>query len=362
MSDIVFILGAGASKQCGAPLMGDFLDVAHRLTRAGEISDINDHFGRVFRAIGALQAVHSKAQLDLTNIESIFTALEISNVLKRLPGFEADEIPGVIASLKEVIVKTLESTIDFPTSRSHIGVPKPYEQFAELVRHLRSEAHPNQSVSVITFNYDIAVDMALYQHGMGPDYGIPPTSRSHNPVSLFKLHGSLNWAQRKDSGGVYPLQLDQYFDKYRIQSWEERGSCKIPIGSQLREYYSKHTDIDVELEPVIVPPTWNKSDYHHALSTIWGKAAHNLSEAHTIFICGYSLPETDAFFKLLYALGTVGTSPLEKIIVYNPDETGLTNDRFKNMLGPGAIARYEYRAKTFGEAIHDIKQLFPAKK
>lgn len=113
MSDVVFILGAGASKQCGAPLMSDFLDVARHLLSTQKVNNKKDHFERVFRAIGALQAVHSKSQLDLTNIESIFTALEISNVLGKLPEFEPEEITDVIASLKEVIVATLEATIDY---------------------------------------------------------------------------------------------------------------------------------------------------------------------------------------------------------------------------------------------------------
>ena len=163
MSDIVFVLGAGASQQCGAPLMADFLDVANHLWLSRSVEDEKGHFEKVFRAIGALQSVHSKAQLDLTNIESVFTALEISNTLGKLPGFDASEIPEVITSLKEVIVKTLEATIGFPTFQSHVGVPVPYEDFANLLIHLRSEAFPRQSVSVITFNYDIAVDMALYR-------------------------------------------------------------------------------------------------------------------------------------------------------------------------------------------------------
>jgi len=362
MSDVVFILGAGASKQCGAPLMADFLDVASRLLRTGQVGDKKEQFEKVFRAIGAMQAVHSKAQLDLTNIESIFTALEISNVLQKLPGFQPEEITEVIASLKEVIVKTLETTIDFPTSRSFIGVPKPYDKFAELVDYLRSEAFPNQTSSIITFNYDIALDMALFRAGMGPEYGIPPNSNSPTPIPLFKLHGSLNWASRKENGTVYPLQLNQYFSKYSISFPTERGTCTIPIGSQLKEYFSKHSDIEVKEEPVIVPPTWNKADHHQALSKIWGKAAKNLGEAKSIFIIGYSLPETDAFFRLLYAFGTVGESPLEQIIVYNPDKTGATDKRFREMLGPGAVARYKYKELRFDQSIEDIKSLFPKRK
>ena len=114
MSNVVFILGAGASKQAGAPLMATFLDVAADLLRSDQVGNTRPHFERVFAAIGGLQAVHSKAQLDLNNIESIFTALELGRIIQRVPGMTAAAIPAAIASLKEVIVKTLEVTMPFP--------------------------------------------------------------------------------------------------------------------------------------------------------------------------------------------------------------------------------------------------------
>lgn len=120
MSQVVFILGAGASRDCGAPLMYDFLDTASRLLSTGEVKHKKEHFDRVFKSISSLQAVHSKSQLDLNNIESIFTALEIANVLGKLPGFKPEEIQDVIASLKELIVATLEQTIQFPTEDRYI--------------------------------------------------------------------------------------------------------------------------------------------------------------------------------------------------------------------------------------------------
>lgn len=106
MSQAVFILGAGASRDCGAPLMYDFLDTASRLLSIGEVSHKKEHFNRVFKAISSLQAVHSKSQLDLNNIESIFTALEIANILGKLPGFQSEEIPDVIASLRFLAVSS----------------------------------------------------------------------------------------------------------------------------------------------------------------------------------------------------------------------------------------------------------------
>lgn len=363
MGDIVFILGAGASKDCGAPLMNDFLDTASRLLSTNDVAGKSEDFERVFKAISSLQSVHSKSQIDLNNIESIFTALEIANVLKKLPGFEPDEIPLAIASLKELIVVTLERTIDFPTRGRYILAPSSYEKFAELLSYLKQEAHPVKKPAVISFNYDIALDVAMHRCGLGPVYGFGPSVNASHPVSLLKLHGSLNWAVREDSGSVQPLTLQEYFSKYSYQGFgEERGNCKIPIGSQLQEYYTKHTDVKVKPEPVIVPPAWNKADYHQLLSTIWSTTAKELEKAEYIFIIGYSLPETDAFFRLLYGLGTVGDTVLKKIIVYNPDESGVTEARFKHLMGPGALARFEYRPLKFDQSISEIKNFFPKRK
>lgn len=364
MSNVVFILGAGASKQAGAPLMAEFLDVAADLLRSSRVDDKKEHFERVFSAIGGLQAVHSKAQLDLNNIESVFTALELGRIIQRVPGMEPSAIPDAIASLKEVIVKTLEVTIGFPTRKSYIGVPQPYEAFADLVSHLRTEAFPQQTVSVLTFNYDIGADMALYRANLGPNYVIESAPQKHNAVDLLKLHGSLNWATEKESGSIRPLHLHHYFQKYSIPGFDEHGEIRLPIGSHLVEYFSKHATptIEVEPEPVIVPPSWNKADYHEALSNIWASAANHLAEAESIFIIGYSLPETDSFFRHLYALGSVGKSALRRIVVFNPDSSGETDKRFQALLGPGSTARYEYRPMTFDQSIGHIRQLFPKRK
>lgn len=362
MSNVVFILGAGASKQCGAPLMGNFLDVASELLRSNSVSEKRNEFERVFSAIGALQSVHSKAQLDLNNIESIFTVLELGRVIQRVPGLDSAGIEAAIAALKELIVKTLEVTIQFPVTHRHIGVPKPYAEFGGLLKHLQQDAFPSQSASVISFNYDIAADMAMYRSGMGPDYIIEKPGGHNSNVPLLKLHGSLNWATEKNSNVIRPLHLSNYFQHYHYSGFEKHAEVRLPIGSQLVEYFRKFASIEVENEPVIVPPSWNKADYHSALSDVWAAAAKHLSEAEQIFIMGYSLPETDSFFRHLYALGSVGSSPLRRIAVFNPDTSGATKSRFEALLGPAAKARYEYYPMTFNDAIPHIQGLFPKRK
>jgi hypothetical protein len=358
MSNVVFILGAGCSKECGAPLMSDFLDIAYHLYGIGKVNDNKTHFENVFKAIGTLQVVHSKSQLDLNNIESIFNAFETANTLGKLPSYKPEEIPGVIESLKKVIVSTLERTVEFPTRKSYIGVPQPYDRFAELLHYIVFDAIPKRTVSIITFNYDIAVDMALYKARLGLDYGFD-TNNTNTLVPLLKLHGSLNWASKVDDNSIVPLTLDNYFRAYNFMGLEDSGICFIPIGSQLQEYFSKYTKIEVKPEPVIVPPSWNKVEHHQTVINVWSRAAKELGEAEYVFIIGYSLPETDAFFRLLYALGTVGDTPFKRIEVFNPDATGEVRKRFESLMGPGASARFYYNALSFGNAIGTIRGYFP---
>jgi hypothetical protein len=359
MSNVVFILGAGASRQCGAPLMHDFLDIASDLLRANAVQEKRAAFEQVFSAIGALQAVHSKAQLDLNNIESIFTVLELGRIIQKVPSIPLTELPQTISSLKELIVKTLEVTIMFPSDGRHIGVPKPYGDFSKLLKHLTVEAHPIQTASVITFNYDVAVDMGMYRAGLGPDYNIDAPPGQQTTIPLLKLHGSINWATETITRKIRPLHLTKYFAHYHYNGLDEMPNVRVPIGSQLVEYFDKFESVQVEPEPVIVPPSWNKADYHTALSDIWASAARHLSEAEQIFILGYSLPETDSFFRHLYALGSVGTAPLRRIEVFNPDTSGETDARFQALLGPGARARYHYYPIAFAEAVSHIRQYFP---
>lgn len=359
MSEVVFILGAGASQQCGAPLMNDFLDKSRDLLASGEVNEKRAHFEKVFSAISKLQVVHSKAILDLNNIESIFNIFEMSRLLKKLPGYDVAAIEDIIKSLKEVIVTTLECKIRYPTVDRKIHPPTPYEGFIDILSYIQSQAQQKHSVSVITFNYDIALDMAFHYGGLTYDYYLNE-SVEPNRIPLLKLHGSLNWAVCSVCGEIVPWYLHEYFSKYSVHWFTDPKYVKIPIGVQLTTG-NEHCGAKVLEEPFIVPPTWNKAEHHQTLSKVWSRAAHELSEAEYIFVIGYSLPETDAFFKLLYAMGAVGNKIIRCIIVFNPDGSGRVDDRFRNILGFGAIDRYTYNKNRFEDAIPLIKAMFPIK-
>ena len=241
MSNIVFILGAGASKECGAPLMNNFLDVASDLVLLGMADPKKAEFERVFDAIGELQAVHSKAQLDLNYIESIFTVLELGKVIQRIPGIEAADISGVIAALKSLIVTTLELTMEFPVDGGCYGSPKGYAEFARLVRYLAVDADLPRKVSVITFNYDIGADVAFAREGLGPNYIMesPTTGVLRTAIPLMKLHGSLNWAIEDNADRkIRPIHLAEYLALYSPSpGFDATAKARVFIASQMGEYF-----------------------------------------------------------------------------------------------------------------------------
>jgi len=174
----------------------------------------------------------------------------------------------------------------------------------------------------------------------------------------MKLHGSLNWASETESKAIRPLHLSKYFQSPNSPPITEGTDAILPISHYLVDYFQKVGSIKVEARPVIVPPSWNKSDYHQTLSQVWARAADHLSEARHIFVIGYSLPETDSFFRHLYALGSVGDAPLKSFVVFNPENPeGPVDKRFHNLLGHGALARYKYIQTTFSPAINEIRRL-----
>jgi NAD-dependent SIR2 family protein deacetylase len=356
MSDTVFILGAGASQDAGAPLMRNFLDVAFDLKKRGQNEEVSNDSELVFKGVDALQNVHSKAQLDICNLESVFAAFEMARLLKRLSSLTEEEIEHLPSAMRRVICHTLESTIEFPVVRSsernpHISSPVPYRDLAVI---LKGYLDKRNSVSFLTFNYDVCLDHALRVAGYQPQYWLdsfkPPIS-SHN-VNVFKLHGSLNWVRCAKCKKIVPWDVMDYMRSRHWDLFSDLHSIHLNMGKNLHEFQHCGGPAGAT-EPVVVPPTWNKTQYHQQLESVWLNAASELSNAENIFVCGYSLPETDKFFHYLYALGSIGQARLRRFWVFNPD-TGV-EAHFKRILGPAALDRFRFVPSKFAVALTEIR-------
>lgn len=342
----VFIFGAGASKPAGAPLIADFLDQARAIGRAGAPGS----FSTVAEAQAALRTVHDKSYLDRDNIETLFSAVEMGQLIEKLGPYKPDNIEGIRAALVEVIVGTLVATTKFPVQNGREVGPAGYGPFAaKIVELFRVE---RQSFAFITFNYDVALDVALHLNQVPIDYCL---ERGPVPgyVPLLKLHGSINWGACSKCGAIVPVRVSEM--EFSHLSSADR------VYYNFEEHLRRKAHCDAAAladQPVLVPPTWNKSQYRNrGLASVWQQAAAALAEAENLFVIGYSLPESDTFFRYLFALGSDSPTHIRKVLVIDPDVTGAVRTRFSSLIGRGTEKRVVYLDKDDGYWERTIDQI-----
>jgi hypothetical protein len=260
MSQNIFILGAGASKEASAPVMADFLDKAREIYSNGEIEEFKEVFKIVFKAISELQPIHSKSELDIYNIESVFAAFEMGKLINKLPGISNRKINQLIKSMRKVIYATLnkttylEVTKRFESSQANDS----YNALIKLIKDLNRQSSINSSI--ITFNYDLTLDYSIYKHGFLVNYCLGENERQSN-INLMKLHGSLNWFTYFKKRIIIPLYFDVILKDAGITKFfpHDVGDYyfdSIKISSGVNFIYKGEK---VKSEPFIVPPTWNKT-------------------------------------------------------------------------------------------------------
>jgi len=139
--------------------MINFLDRADGLRRSPEpgLSDAQrKSFDLVFKGVTALRAAHSKAALDVDNLESVFGAFEMARLASRLDPLTETEVAGLNPAMRHLIVTTLEKSIKLPVRDRQVHPPVPYSEFWKLVGKMSgSRLGP---VGIITFNYDLGLD------------------------------------------------------------------------------------------------------------------------------------------------------------------------------------------------------------
>lgn len=354
MSEFVFILGAGASKDAGAPLMADFLNVAYRRMREGGLGEVDDDFKLVFKAIDALRPAYSHFKIDLSdNVESVFAAFEMAKLIGQLGLLSSAEIDRLPKAMRTVIEKVLFETIRYPISDKRIWPPTPYYDFTRLIIDIVGEMKRYEKVTLITFNYDLCLDYSLAFSNVPFRYCLE--GEEPHGVKLLKLHGSLNWVPCSDCKKVVFWPLKNFFQNRHFSLDENSGPFKLDISKDLKGF--RHCGNAVTDGPFIIPPTWNKTQHHQVIDHVWTAAGAELSDAVNIVVCGYSLPQTDHFFRYLLALGTVRMERLGNFLVFDPDERGDVQPRFEEILGPIVERRFRFDKAVFNGAIGMIRNL-----
>jgi hypothetical protein len=363
----VYILGAGFSKDAGAPLIHDFLDRARELFDDPDSSldaREREQFEQVFKFKREVAKAREKFRIDLDNIEQLFGLVEMSQRLGTEP-------PAPREATVYLIAKTLQLALASTSRRPRVRVGRVqgyagqasfekyvtrdasggdifetdiYTHFALLLsgKYDDQKKLASRSNTVITFNYDLVLDDALGRVGSKPGYELANASfdepSGNDPeVPLLKLHGSTNWAVC-ECGQIHVLGQKATSDPDLFRSRPCVNCGKIG------------------LRLLLVPPSWDKSEYSRVMQPVWKRAVEALKSATRICVIGYSMPEADAFFKFLLALGLAENDRLYKLIVVDwvpgtpsPQEN-TTEARWRGMLeGLFVGRRFEFFERGFAQ-------------
>lgn len=336
--------------------MQGFFDAAYRLLRDDRGSISADHFDRIFDLLNnRLPLLRSKASADLQNLETVFSLIEMGNALGRIPAVGESELHQCATAIRCVLAETIQQYCRFPVDSEGVLNPQAdYKRFIEGLLPLLRERP--KSCSFITFNYDVALDFALHYHGVDIDYALPSSPPSNQRPTLLKLHGSLNWAFCSVCNEARALTMERLFTVLQMPLHKLAGrQVVLPVISRLSSLGEHCKGALPSTTPAVVPPSWNKTQYQQQLQSVWRRAALELSEAEHLFIVGYSFPQTDGFFRDLFALSVFGPARFERIYFVNPDAT--VGGRFRELLGPDAQARMNQVQSRFEDIIPEILRL-----
>lgn len=364
---IAYIFGAGASADAGAPVLSQFLGRARELYRRND-SDLHyeNSFRRIFTWIDEMKL--SPIEITYDNLEEVFSLITI---LRESGDKDAEELEF---HLKNVVCETLDSSIHL--SRQSVSTTTPnledlgktvqvtgpefvdpaYAMFVEALlkndrrrkKEMRQE-HYKPDV-LISFNYDLLLDYML--EGFGANFSYGGLQEDHTFV-LCKLHGSLNWAKNPSydaaHGAGERIKILSLRDVLEVNA--EKSTAKLRALALLNA--SNHQNCDGHtnniLESVIIPPTWTKSPRNYGLQTVWSKAMRELADVEQIVIIGYSMPESDTFFRYLLAHSFKGGSfQLKRVLIVDSGD-GPIQTRYARMFPP-KIKVEHYRNRFEGWA------------
>ena len=185
----------------------------------------------------------------------------------------------------------------------------------------------------ISTNYDVLIDQALSHSGACIDYGIDFTKNikggqvlsKHSStllVTLYKVHGSLNWSYCPTCNSLILINGEPGISK--ILTVSEQVRC--------RKCHSVRI-------PVIVPPTYYKDMSNSFINIVWHKTEMSLNDIEHVVFCGYSFPDADMHIKyLIKRIQTNRTKRLKITVINNypgkkPDKIAEEKERYMRFLG-----------------------------
>lgn len=278
---VVYILGAGFSKDAGGLLMAQFL-------RKSKLGSGRKRLNQVYPCIKRFlrQSIQDGLVRDW-NIEEFFNIVSEADLLdlefKRKPfAWNNWKASKIYQDLVDRIVNELLLSMREKLWNRNSQLPLHYWDFAGKCL--------TKDVTIITFNWDHIPEWLLFRKFGSLNYCLNDVKTvdksignisNNNGIKLLKLHGSVNWLVCGNAN--HPIHI--------YNSWQAQ---KVRMDYCVRCNY--------ELDKFIVPPVWHKRRYAQRINELWEIAADELCAADKIVIIGYSLPALDISAKHLLQL------------------------------------------------------------
>jgi len=300
----LFILGAGFSKPAGFPLGSELLDDAR--LRIRKFYQMSGWDGALEKEIGEWQQLYPRNKL---NLESVLAYSHRKHFLRVIGSDEYfDHGSRSIVEARQAIQASL-------TERLPQRIPLLYREFA-------NQLTPHDVV--LTFNYDTLLEQSLEEiskpYSLTPEWWLDSNYRDSESqyvpqfVDVIKLHGSIDWYDRKDydqkrkyfSGQNTEVpDRDPLFGPNKSVPTESlaRGSVSEDLGTELLTRVFRvpnHNDHfpfaqSWEVVPFLLPPAYDKLLGSDPIRDLWQNMHQTQDSYSAIVVIGYSMPTYDGY-------------------------------------------------------------------
>lgn len=310
MNNILYFTGAGFSAPLGIPVMSNFVQRSKDLYQ----NDQNkfDYFSKVFELIDDLSKVKLHIDLDLRNIEDIFSLLEMKNFI------EQNSEP--LKLYKKYIEGTITALTPQPELKENLKSLSNWYEFWINFKNNNQDYSQANIASFIKYLYGIDLSKNFIK-GKGEVLS-----------STFRENRQCNYSLITLNYDTFPEQCIEFINKnYPNEIYKYSLSDST---------YFHYTKLHGSIGGNISIPSWNKVG-NSPESKSWKQAYDLLKKANEIRILGYSLPDTDAYVKYLFGISLKDSFNLKKIDVITLDSDGKTKERFERLFESSKLLRFK---------------------
>lgn len=344
-SKTVFILGAGFSRDAGAPLQSEIVKQIFELD-SREIGDpwlrkTFKEYRDCFSGYLSGACCISEQRFEDVSLEDVFTPID--RCIMDNTSFRSIA-PHELIQTRQKISALIIILFRHKLERVH----KDYiDAFASYLVRWKEENTKEDPFAVISTNWDILLDNSI-KDAIGSqdtvDYcchyvpykedetllpGLMAIAKGGYNIKLLKIHGSMNWLRCQRCLRLYIT----FFNKIALEEYLSKPTCRICD----RNYGRLGQDGGGFLVSELLMPTFLKDLSDVNMKLIWQNSAIELSEARKVVFLGYSFPSSDFELRQLLSRSVRHDAEIEVVLHESDKPRDDSSDRYLS----------EFRYKSF---------------